>query len=82
MSIRNKLDEKFFELHEQRLNLNDYAYVMNPVDFARFREEAMICMDFTVKAPIYNNLPIYLDETVTKGDIILKRLEFIDENNR
>lgn len=77
MSIRNKLDKMFFELQEQMICLDDYAYIMNPKDFADFRQEAMICFDFVEKAPVYNNLPIFVDNMIKEGDIVLKRMELI-----
>lgn len=77
MSVRNKLDKMFFELQEQMVCLDDYAYVMNPKDFADFIKEAMICFDFEAKVPVYNNLPIFVDDTIKKGDIVLKRMECI-----
>ena len=76
-NVRNKLDKMFFKLKEQKVCLDNYAYVINPKDFEDFRQEVMIYFDFVAKAPVYNNLPIFVDDMIREGDIVLKRMEFI-----
>ena len=71
--IADMLNDLYFEAHKQKIGLEGYYYVMNFSNYIKLRKESFICSPLNVNAPKFNNIPIYIDDTLSNETIYLRK---------
>ena len=74
--ITRRLNEMYIELIDSGALLDgfDYAYIMTQEKYSKFRQETIVLMDINKKAPVFNSLPIFIDNSLEGEGIEIRKI--------